>query len=147
MLDEFLWGKVARISPEAPVPVVEVTGQSFHLGGAGNVASNVRSLGARGPSSREWWARTRRASGCGRRSPRRESSSCLVALGNEPAHDREDPHRRPPPAGGAGRPRGPTDVPADALERALVGRLARAAERCGALVVSDYQKGVVTPRC
>src|SRR5262249_53157288 len=45
MLDEFLWGKVARISPEAPVPVVEVTGQSFHLGGAGNVASNVRSLG------------------------------------------------------------------------------------------------------
>ena len=45
MLDEFLWGKVARISPEAPVPVVEVEDQSFHLGGAGNVATNVRSLG------------------------------------------------------------------------------------------------------
>jgi len=45
MLDEFIWGRVARISPEAPVPVVEVTGQSFHLGGAGNVAANVRSLG------------------------------------------------------------------------------------------------------
>src|SRR5881296_492900 len=45
MLDEFIWGKVARISPEAPVPVVEVEDQSFHLGGAGNVATNVRSLG------------------------------------------------------------------------------------------------------
>jgi len=45
MLDEFVWGKVSRISPEAPVPVVQVTGQSFHLGGAGNVAANVRTLG------------------------------------------------------------------------------------------------------
>src|SRR5947207_7383471 len=45
MLDEFLWGRVARISPEAPVPVVEVTRHSFHLGGAGNVAHNVRMLG------------------------------------------------------------------------------------------------------
>jgi D-beta-D-heptose 7-phosphate kinase/D-beta-D-heptose 1-phosphate adenosyltransferase len=45
MLDEFLWGRVARISPEAPVPVVEVTHQSFHLGGAGNVANNVNALG------------------------------------------------------------------------------------------------------
>ena len=46
MLDEFVWGRVSRISPEAPVPVVQVTGQSFHLGGAGNVAANVRALGA-----------------------------------------------------------------------------------------------------
>ena len=45
MLDEFLWGKVARISPEAPVPVVEVTDHSDRLGGAANVASNVRALG------------------------------------------------------------------------------------------------------
>ena len=34
MLDEFVWGKVGRISPEAPVPVVEVTGESFYPGGA-----------------------------------------------------------------------------------------------------------------
>ena len=44
MLDEFIWGRVARISPEAPVPVVEVTGQSFHLGGAGNVAAKRPTL-------------------------------------------------------------------------------------------------------
>ncbi len=42
MLDEFVWGKVGRISPEAPVPVVEVTGESFYPGGASNVARNLR---------------------------------------------------------------------------------------------------------
>ena len=42
MLDEFLWGKVSRISPEAPVPVVNVTGESYYPGGAANVARNVR---------------------------------------------------------------------------------------------------------
>src|SRR5437764_8566329 len=42
MLDEFLWGKVTRISPEAPVPVVNVTGESYYPGGAANVARNLR---------------------------------------------------------------------------------------------------------
>ena len=42
MLDEFVWGKVGRISPEAPVPVVEVTGESFYPGGAANAARNLR---------------------------------------------------------------------------------------------------------
>ncbi|MDQ3413705.1 MAG: bifunctional ADP-heptose synthase, partial [Verrucomicrobiota bacterium] len=42
MLDEFVWGKVGRISPEAPAPVVEVTGESFYPGGAANVARNLR---------------------------------------------------------------------------------------------------------
>src|SRR6201981_4251092 len=42
MLGEFVWGKVGRISPEAPVPVVEVTGESFYPGGAANVARNLR---------------------------------------------------------------------------------------------------------
>src|SRR6202051_3461716 len=42
MLDEFVWGKLGRISPEAPVPVVEVTGESFYPGGAANVARNLR---------------------------------------------------------------------------------------------------------
>ncbi|MCX8072103.1 MAG: D-glycero-beta-D-manno-heptose-7-phosphate kinase [Candidatus Binatia bacterium] len=47
MLDEFLWGTVERISPEAPVPVVRIERESTHLGGAANVAHNLRSLGAR----------------------------------------------------------------------------------------------------
>ena len=142
MLDEFWWGRVSRISPEAPVPVVQVTGQSFHLGGAGNVAASVRSLGgaavlagavgedAAGGRVREGLA----AAGV---------VSCLVALGDERpttvktrvvAHgqqvvraDREDT----------------ADVPARA-QAALLESVRRELPSCGALVVSDYQKGVVT---
>ena len=44
MLDQFLWGKVSRISPEAPVPVVDITRESFFPGGAANVARNLRAL-------------------------------------------------------------------------------------------------------
>ena len=47
MLDEFVWGRVGRISPEAPVPVVEVSGESFYPGGAANVARNLREFTAK----------------------------------------------------------------------------------------------------
>jgi len=46
MLDEFVWGRVSRISPEAPVPVVHVTGESWYPGGAANVARNLREFTA-----------------------------------------------------------------------------------------------------
>jgi rfaE bifunctional protein kinase chain/domain len=46
MIDEWIWGTVTRISPEAPVPVVAVADHSFTLGGAGNVANNLRALHA-----------------------------------------------------------------------------------------------------
>jgi len=46
ILDHYIWGKVNRISPEAPVPVVEVSRENFLLGGAANVAHNIVSLGA-----------------------------------------------------------------------------------------------------
>ncbi len=45
VLDRYIWGKVSRISPEAPVPVVEVTDDNFMLGGAANVANNIIALG------------------------------------------------------------------------------------------------------
>lgn len=47
MLDEFLWGKVDRISPEAPVPIVQVKRETWRPGGAANVASNIIALGAK----------------------------------------------------------------------------------------------------
>jgi len=47
MIDHYVWGTVARISPEAPVPVVEVESESTRLGGAANVANNIASLGGR----------------------------------------------------------------------------------------------------
>lgn len=47
MLDTYMWGKVDRISPEAPVPVVTVKNKDYRIGGAGNVALNACSLGAK----------------------------------------------------------------------------------------------------
>jgi rfaE bifunctional protein kinase chain/domain len=46
MLDAYIWGKVERVSPEAPVPVVHVQNSEYRLGGAANVAKNLRALGA-----------------------------------------------------------------------------------------------------
>ncbi|OIP90625.1 MAG: hypothetical protein AUK26_09360 [Syntrophaceae bacterium CG2_30_58_14] len=47
MADHFIWGKVSRISPEAPVPVVEVTKDNFMLGGSANVQNNILAMGGR----------------------------------------------------------------------------------------------------
>ncbi len=47
MMDRFIWGKVSRISPEAPVPVVVVDHEDFRLGGAANVVNNIHSLGGK----------------------------------------------------------------------------------------------------
>ena len=45
MLDRYIWGKVSRISPEAPVPIVDMENEQIRLGGAANVAQNIKSLG------------------------------------------------------------------------------------------------------
>ena len=47
MVDHFICGHVSRISPEAPVPVVEVTSESYHLGGSSNVINNIYSMGGK----------------------------------------------------------------------------------------------------
>jgi D-beta-D-heptose 7-phosphate kinase/D-beta-D-heptose 1-phosphate adenosyltransferase len=144
MLDEFIWGKVVRISPEAPVPVVEVTRQSFHLGGAGNVAANVRSLGGAAVL----------LGVVGRDNAADRVGESLAAAGVEALLVAAD----------SGRPttlktriiahqqqivradRETADAIPEALEDALIARLRQALPGCGALILSDYQKGVVTPR-
>ena len=45
MLDQYFWGNVSRVSPEAPVPIVDITDETYHLGGAANVTQNLKSLG------------------------------------------------------------------------------------------------------
>jgi D-beta-D-heptose 7-phosphate kinase/D-beta-D-heptose 1-phosphate adenosyltransferase len=61
MLDHFIWGRAARVSAEAPVPVVETERETFAPGGAGNVAANLTALGARvsafGVVGRDWAGR------------------------------------------------------------------------------------------
>ena len=45
MLDRYFWGSVSRVSPEAPVPVIDLEKETYHLGGAANVANNLNSMG------------------------------------------------------------------------------------------------------
>ena len=58
MVDAYMWGHIHRISPEAPVPVVEVTRREKRVGGAGNVVKNLAALAPTCTSS-AWWATTR----------------------------------------------------------------------------------------
>ena len=140
MLDEFLWGSVARISPEAPVPVVEITSQTFHLGGAANVASNVRSLGGRAAVGGV----------VGRDAAGQRLRDALVRTGVEDAltlDDRPTTHKTRIIAHHqqvVRADREATDEINSALEDALAGALARSARGAGAIILSDYQKGVVT---
>jgi D-beta-D-heptose 7-phosphate kinase/D-beta-D-heptose 1-phosphate adenosyltransferase len=143
MLDEFIWGRVARISPEAPVPVVEVTGQSFHAGGAANVAANVRALGGEVVI----------AGVVGEDAAAERLRDLLLGSGIEPALA-SAPGDRPTTVKTrivahhqqiVRADREQSDDIGPDLEAALLARLRAALPRVAAVVVSDYQKGVVTP--
>lgn len=143
MLDEFVWGDVTRISPEAPVPVVEIRRESVHLGGAANVLANLVALGARasvvGVVGND-------AAGERLRSSLRNISEdgFLVTDDQRPstvktriiAHSqlvvRADRESRQPVNG--------------KTEARIIESLQSALEDADALVISDYDKGVVTPR-
>ena len=146
MLDEFIWGDVTRISPEAPVPVVDIRRESVHLGGAANVLANLIALGAR--ASVVGVVGNDRG-GERLRSALREINSAqpddyLVIDASRPstiktriiAHNqlvvRADRERRTP-----------IDT---ATEDRIIAALKDALADADAFLVSDYDKGVVTPR-
>lgn len=144
MLDEFVWGDVTRISPEGPVPVVDVRRESIHLGGAANVLANLIALGAHG------WV--------------------VGVIGNDSAGGRLRDELRQLNSGGDGglivdetrpsttktrivahsqlvvRADRESRTPVDSqLEQKIVARLKEKLDEAHAFVVSDYDKGVVTP--
>lgn len=144
MLDEFVWGDVTRISPEGPVPVVDVRRESVHLGGAANVLANLIALGAHG--------------------------SVVGVVGNDYAGGRIREELRRLNSGGDGgvivdesrrsttktrivahsqlvvRADRESRVPVDTkLEQTIVARLKERLAEADAFVVSDYDKGVITP--
>jgi D-glycero-beta-D-manno-heptose-7-phosphate kinase len=146
MLDEFVWGDVTRISPEAPVPVVEVRRESAHLGGAANVLANLVALGAR---ARIVGVVGDDVAGQRLRTELREASPAqtdemIVVDQSRPstvktriiAHNqtvvRADRERRAP-------------VDAQTEDR-IIGILRREIKEASAFLVSDYDKGAVTPR-
>jgi D-beta-D-heptose 7-phosphate kinase/D-beta-D-heptose 1-phosphate adenosyltransferase len=145
MLDEFVWGDVTRISPEGPVPVVDVRRESVHLGGAANVLANLVALGAHG--------------------------SVVGVVGNDAAGERLreklDEVESKVPSGivvDESRPtttktrivahsqlvvradrelRAPVD---QRTEELIIANLKGLLADANALVISDYDKGAVTPR-
>lgn len=143
MLDQFLVGRVDRISPEAPVPVVAFDHEENRVGGAGNVASNVAMLGGRvelaglvgRDASGERLAGELRAHRVGIGGlvvddARRTTTKVRVVTSRNQQVARVDYE---------------TDVEASGeIEQALVARVGELADGAGALVVSDYLKGAVT---
>ena len=146
MLDEFLWGDVTRISPEAPVPVVDIRRESTHLGGAANVLANLVALGAKacvaGVVGQD--AAGQRIQAMLRKESALQNDGLLAEETARPttiktriiAHNqmvvRADREYR---------------IPVDAkTEDVIINAVKAALEHAQALVVSDYDKGVVTPR-
>jgi rfaE bifunctional protein kinase chain/domain len=143
MLDEFVWGDVTRISPEAPVPVVDIRRESVHLGGAANVLANLIALGAGGSVV---GVVGKDAAGDRLRSSLREispqSDDYLVVDQTRPsttktriiAHSqlvvRADRESR--------------NQVSTKIESQIISQLKEALAKAHAFVVSDYDKGVVT---
>jgi D-beta-D-heptose 7-phosphate kinase/D-beta-D-heptose 1-phosphate adenosyltransferase len=144
MLDQFVWGDVSRISPEAPVPIVRVRRQEARPGGAGNVVSNVVALGGR-------------AAACGfvgRDAAGRALLAALNGAGGAPAgivtsaalattsKTRVIAHQQQVVRFDHDADHG--DLPARLAAR-LRAWVARHVHAFPVVVVSDYGKGVVTP--
>ena len=147
MLDEFVYGEVSRISPEAPTPVLAVARSEIEIGGAGNVARNIGALGAhcifvgligKDEAARALSAAFAKLDGlitphlvieAGRHTTRKarfvseHHSAHLIRADWETA-----------------RPASATS------ETAVIAHAEAALPRCGAVVLSDYAKGVLTPR-
>ena len=143
MLDHFVVGRVDRISPEAPVPVVRFEREEYRLGGAANVAHNVVALGSR----------ARLVGTIGRDDAAEHLSQALHNVHLDDAYlvaDKERPTTRKVRVVTSrnqqvARIDYETDAdPATATTVALVERMRKAARGSQAIVVSDYRKGVVT---
>jgi D-beta-D-heptose 7-phosphate kinase / D-beta-D-heptose 1-phosphate adenosyltransferase len=146
MLDEFIYGEVSRISPEAPTPVIAVKRAELMIGGAGNVARNLVALGTR----------------CifvGAVGDDEAGNELTKALGNHPLiefHLVVDGSRQTTRkvrfvsehhSTHLLRADWETASAVDARsEDALIGHVTRAIARAGAVVLSDYAKGALTPR-
>jgi D-beta-D-heptose 7-phosphate kinase/D-beta-D-heptose 1-phosphate adenosyltransferase len=145
MLDEFIYGAVARISPEAPTPVIEVQRQETMVGGAGNVARNLAALGAGcifvGVVGEDEAARLLMQALA--REARIETY--LVADRSRPTTRKArfvSEHHSTHLLRADWEQARPLDA---ALQTTVIERALAALPRVGAVVLSDYAKGVLTP--
>lgn len=144
MVDHFIWGSVSRISPEAPVPVVEVSKEDLLLGGSGNVFNNIVSLGGQAllagiigkDPMGDWLVRKLKASGADTMGVMVEKGrpttvkTRIVAYNQQVVRFDRESKKKIDPAG---------------VEKILK-HVAQMKNEIHAVVVSDYNKGVVTGR-
>jgi rfaE bifunctional protein kinase chain/domain len=143
MIDEYVWGGVTRVSPEAPVPIVGVTSETLRPGGAANVANNILSLkgkvelcGVLGDDQMGRWLKSdMEKKGTGTRGVIRVPGRPTTVKTRVIAHnqqvvrvDKEVTH-----------PLEQKD------EKVLLAAVESFLPECGCVVISDYAKGVVTP--
>jgi rfaE bifunctional protein kinase chain/domain len=143
MIDEYLWGAVTRVSPEAPVPIVGVTGETLRLGGAANVAHNIISLGGRvelcgilGNDQMGRWLRSDLKN-------KEIGTRGIITVAKRPttvktrviAHSQQVVRVD----------REVSDMMEKADEEVILRSVESFLEGCGCVVVSDYNKGVITP--
>jgi len=146
MLDEFIWGDVTRVSPEAPVPVVDIRRESTHLGGAANVLANILALGAKasviGVVGDDSAGERIRSSVRDKNVLHKDGVIILdksrpttiktrIIAQNQMVVRADREHRTP--------------VNRETEDR-IISAVKSALETANALVISDYDKGVVTPR-
>lgn len=142
MLDRYLWGTATRLSPEAAVPVVDFVSETACLGGAGNVAANLATLGAKvsafGVTGEDAAASTLHSAldsagitsqGLLSDSPRLTTTKTRVIARHQQIVRLDHEERKPLEK---------------KLEARLISRIKASIPRLDALVVSDYDKGVVT---
>jgi D-beta-D-heptose 7-phosphate kinase/D-beta-D-heptose 1-phosphate adenosyltransferase len=143
MIDEYIWGDVTRVSPEAPVPIVGVRQETLRLGGAANVAHNIIAMGGKvelcgqvgDDQMGRWMISDLKSRSIGLRgvlsSPDRPTTvkTRVIAHNQQVVRvDREDT----------------TLLPRED-EEMLLSAFRSLLPECGAVVISDYAKGVVTP--
>jgi rfaE bifunctional protein kinase chain/domain len=144
MLDRYVWGLVSRISPEAPVPVVDVTKETSRLGGAANVAHNVAGLGAASQligvvgddGMGKELRREAQDSGIGidglMVDPQRPTTVKTRVIAHNQQVVRTDRESR--------------DEIAGSVQAAISKQVITAVNQCDCIIISDYGKGVITKR-
>ena len=144
ILDHYIWGQVSRISPEAPVPVVAVASETLQLGGAANVSNNIKALGGRvdlsgvigtDEGSRQF-LQVLEGQGIGHDGILTDRARPTTKKTRVVAHSQQlvrfDLER--------------CEAISGALEARICQYVATCIRSASVLVVSDYAKGVVTPR-
>jgi D-beta-D-heptose 7-phosphate kinase/D-beta-D-heptose 1-phosphate adenosyltransferase len=143
MIDEYIWGGVTRVSPEAPVPIVGVTNETLRLGGAANVANNILSLGGQvevcgllGDDQMGRWIKSDlKGKNIGVRGIITASDRPTTVKTRVIAHDQQ-----------VVRVDKEVTTPLDrADEDVILGSVESFLGECGCVVISDYAKGVITP--